>query len=235
MSKQTNKKLNVIIDIDNTIIHALYVSEWNEIKEKQSKLADFIRNHFQYVYMDDDFVVFLRPGYEEFLTFLFSNFNVAVWSAGTRSYVDWIVEHLVLKKPIQREDSIEYVTRPGAKLDFVYCSQHCKISKKTYKNGCQKDLKLIWYDPILGKVGYRETNTIIIDDLKDNVYSQGANSIHIPAFSVDKEDAHKDIVLSNLTKHLSKFIGKTNIRAIHDYRDMTTNPDHQDRGYSVIL
>ena len=68
--------------------------------------------------------------------------------AASKDYALYIVRNIIL-------------TKPGRKLDFIFFSYHCDISKKIYK-GSQKQLKLLWDEFKL--VGYNSNNTIIIDD-----------------------------------------------------------------------
>ena len=63
-------KINVILDLDSTLICA-------EPIESLPK-GDF--SEFKVYNMDDYYKVFERPYLQEFLDFLFANFNVSIWT-----------------------------------------------------------------------------------------------------------------------------------------------------------
>lgn len=213
MPASQRKANNIILDIDNTLLHALYMDDWLEIEEENPQVAKYLLNKYKHVKMDDDFMVFQRPGYDQFLQFLFSNFNVAVWSAGSPSYVEWIVNNMILKNTGKNTD------RKLAKLDFVYSSNECSMSNKTFKNACIKDLRLVW--KVFKNEGYKQNNTVIIDDLVDNTYAQGRNSIHVPGFCILGEEGSDILDLSQkeIMEYLKKRKPDTVLQKLQTYLD----------------
>ena len=172
-----SKRLNVFLDLDQTVICSEPTEEF-DFKLNRTKMKKFARHN-----MDSYYIVFERPGVQEFLDFLFSNFNVSVWTAATKDYALFIIDKVILQKP-------------DRKLDWIFFQYHCKISEKI-KDGT-KNLSMMW--DIYGINGYDETNTFIIDDY-DHVYNiQKDNCILLKPFEFHEEGSEKDTELNTIVK-----------------------------------
>ena len=117
----------IILDIDETLCHSIKNDE-----------EGYEQEIMEYIDMDDYFKVFLRPYYRVLLQFLFHYYDVAIWSAGTKQYVDFIVKKL------------EKISK--RKFKFVWSFDMCEKSIKEY--GVTKALELLKEYP----------NVLIIDD-----------------------------------------------------------------------
>lgn len=164
--------MNIILDLDSTVISSLDPSE-----KQPTGLKSYN--------MDGEFIVYERPGLQEFLDYLFAHFTVAVWTAASKSYALFIVEKILLQKP-------------GRKLAFVLYDYHGELSEKI--SDCPKDLTLVWNT----FTGFNKRNTIIIDDYEAVFGPQMCNSYPIPRFDADKPNASKDRELEKLRKKLEK-------------------------------
>src|SRR5579872_1957723 len=117
-----SKKINIILDLDNTLINSLTFKELTQMsKSKEDK--------FKHIDMDDLYRVFFRPHLQKFLDYLFENFNVSVWTSASLFYVSFIVDNIIL-------------TKPNRKLDLVLFAYHCSYSRKYLE--CTKDIKMLW-------------------------------------------------------------------------------------------
>ena len=96
----TKKKFNVFLDLDQTLISAEANDEFdfNNSKEKSKKFTSYD--------MDGYYIVFERPGLQDFLDYLFANFNVSIWTAASKDYAIFIIDKLYLK--IQKESWIGF-------------------------------------------------------------------------------------------------------------------------------
>ena len=116
----------VYLDLDNTLLHSIPSEEFHKkFKTKLDKdlLATKMNKTKVYDMKDDGksyYLVFERPYVQEFLDFLFENFSVNVWTAATKDYAAFIIEHLVLNN------------RKNRKLDYVFVNYHTKKSKNRY-------------------------------------------------------------------------------------------------------
>lgn len=155
LSLRKNDRNNIILDLDQTLISCESASKFN----KNNK----------YYYYREDKVIVERPHLQEFLDFLFDNFNVSVWSAASFEYCDMIIETIILKKK-------------NRKLDYLFHRDHCLVSKEL--TGIDKNLSLIWN--VWKLKGYLPCNTILIDDRLDLFPHQKDNYILIRDFHSDE-------------------------------------------------
>jgi len=182
-----NNKPSILLDLDQTLISAEYPNEINhgKYKDKEKK----IRHDDMYDGDEHIYTVYSRPNLQKFLDYLFKNFNVTIWTAASKDYALFIIDKIVLNN------------QPERKLDFIFFSYHCDISKKTKKYS--KELCTLW--DIHKIPGYSYQNTIILDDYKADVHKcQPNNCIIAPPFNFTKEDSEKDTFLIDLIPELDK-------------------------------
>lgn len=185
--------INVVLDLDNTLIYSIPF-------EKLKKKPKWVK-HFKYHYMNDDYVVFERPGLRPFLRWLFKNFNVTVWSAASPDYVEFIAKNIVEDKKKKSKRELEYVLN----------SENCEDSQKRYGDECIKNLQLLW--DVHDLKGYGPYNTLIIDDLKMVTGFQPNNSIRVKKF-ISRKESVKDNELKNVKKKLNTI--KKNFKNINN-------------------
>lgn len=191
----------VILDLDLTLIHAVPTSDiqkkYKDKVEMASKLSS-LKLHD----MEEDgksyYLVFERPGLQDFLDYLFKNFRVIVWTAATKAYAAFIIEKILL----QGKDR---------KIEFVFVHHHCKRSKRRYGNDNPKNLEMLMN---LYKIpDMKRTNTFIIDDHPDVKEKNGNMCISAPEYIALNEDtmelstiAHSDDFLQKLKVGLDKYL-----------------------------
>lgn len=181
-----DNKLNIILDLDNTLLSAIPSEEFPwEDKEIEEKAVKFDIHNMEHYY-----IIFERPHLQKFLDFIFDNFNVTIWSAASKNYVLFIVKNIILKKKNRH-------------LKNILFSYHCSKSKKMYKGGVKK-LKMLW--EIFDLTDYREDNTFIIDDLDNVKKIQPCNCYHIEEFEFFNKDSEKDKELLKLEKFLENLL-----------------------------
>jgi TFIIF-interacting CTD phosphatase-like protein len=175
-------KKNVFLDLDNTLISAEALTDFPFTQEGIKDKALKFRIHN----MDDYYIVFERPGVQEFLTYLFQNFRVSVWTAATKDYALFIIKHILLKDPKRQ-------------LDYILFSHQCDLSRRHFKSS--KDLRLVF--ELFRLEGYSPANTIIIDDLKEVHTAQPKNCIHLKAFEILEDNSENDDELSKVRQSLN--------------------------------
>ena len=169
------KRLNVVLDLDQTVISAEEMDTFKVNHEKMDK--------FKYHDMDGYYYVFERPDLQKFLDWLFANANVSIWTAASKDYALFIADKIILAKP-------------GRKIEWFFFSSHCKVSKK--KKRCIKDLSMLW--DIFNIEGFDSSNTVILDD-NDEVYSaQQHRVIKAPPFEYKDRNSHLDDWLMKVAK-----------------------------------
>ena len=178
LEKHKKEKIsNIILDLDETIISAIYYEDFNQNKEKMiKKLTSFTYHH-----MDKDYVITERPHIQKFLDFLFNNFNVSVWTAASKSYALFVIQNVILKN--------------NRKLDYILYNSHCDVSKTD--TGCIKNLEKLFHIH-----GYNKKNTLIIDDNLDVFSKQTNKIINIKPFVFFRDKSEKDNELIKIEKFL---------------------------------
>lgn len=182
--KVVRKDKNILLDLDNTLICSLSKEEErNEFKPRMKK--------FTWKNMDGYYKVFERPGLQDFLDFLFENFNVSIWTAASKSYALFIIEEFILKG------------HPERKLDYVLFSYHCKASKKCRKSQkhlemLKEEFKLLNYDP---------DKTFIIDDHPEVYGTQPLKCINVKPFEFTERRSYEDReLLTNVKPRLESLL-----------------------------
>ena len=186
MDTDSNKK-NIILDLDETLISAISTDEY-DIKKDDKKAFE----KFECKNMDNYYYVFYRPGLQKFLDYLFDNFNVSVWTAASKDYALFIIDKIILDNENNND----------RKLDYIFFSYHCDLSKKL-KNGI-KDLSILW--DVYKLPNYNSNNTLIIDDNPD-VHETGF-CIPIKEFVAIKDGSENDKEFEKIKKKLEKFKNK---------------------------
>ena len=182
-----SKKFNILLDLDQTLISAEALEEYDAVKNKAKS------EKFKSETMDEYYIVFERPGLQEFLTYLFDNFNVSIWTAASKDYALFIIDKFILNP-----------TKLGRKLDWIFFSYHCDISKKIKKGS--KMLDMMWNEYKID--GYNKDNTIILDDY-DEVYKiQPNNCIIAFAFEFTDDDSDKDRFMYDLKEAMKEAMKK---------------------------
>jgi TFIIF-interacting CTD phosphatase-like protein len=179
------KKINVLLDLDQTIISSEAEDEYDFKNKNKAK-------KFNFHDMEGYYIVFERPGLQKFLDYLFDNFNVSIWTAASKDYSLFIIDKIILQGKSNR------------KLDWVFFSYHCTLSKK--KNKFTKDLSIIWDDYKVD--GYTKYNTVIIDDYDEVFKTQPNNCIIAKPFEFISDKSEDDNYLDNLIKAFTKMKDK---------------------------
>jgi hypothetical protein len=160
-------RMNVILDLDSTIIHSVEPNECIYLD------PDF-QNSFDYKDMIGYVRIFGRPHLQYFLDYLFENFDVSVLTAADYGYGWFIIQNFLLIKPER-------------KLKYFMHNYHTEMADEIY--GKHKDLRMC-YD-IFQLQNMSHNNTVILDD-HPKVYSANSlNTIPAPAFLVMNEKTLK--------------------------------------------
>jgi len=177
-------KLNVILDLDNTIINAV---------DTRDVIKVFNNSGLESVDWPPLFRIYARPHLQEFLDFLFANFNVSVFTAADKDYALYIVDKFI------------YKDHPERKLNIFFFRYHVEKSHREYKG--VKDLRILW--DMFQVPGFYPCNTVIIDDLDQVAKTNPYNCIPIDAFHVVDDDgnynpnAYKDDELIRIKEKLT--------------------------------
>ena len=192
MNPPKKKKLNVFLDLDETLIFSIDIRTKNKTKFIPIEIDKFTSHNF-----DDVYIVLERPGLQDFLDWLFLNFNVSIWSAASADYVDFIKKNVIIGK---------YKNR---KIELTLHSKHCDKSQKYYGDDHIKKLDMLW--DIYQLPNHKPNNTILLDDLCSNLRSQPENCIRVKKFLGSPDDNVLKKVKQKLKDVLTHFDKKQKI------------------------
>ena len=162
----TSQKIHVVLDLDQTLIHALTKNEYDALPAEE-KSRYFVKH-----VMDEYYIIHERPGVQKFLDYIFANFKVSVWTAASKDYAVFVIDNVIL-------------TKPDRKLEYVFFSHHCEMSKKYYKGLKQLDMLSEKFHLPMGQ-------TFIVDDNNEVHGPQPNRCVHIPEFDVTTGTGHED-------------------------------------------
>ncbi len=158
-------RMNVLLDLDNTLIHTLEQDERKQVPLSFQSQFDFKDIHAY------GMRVYARPGLQDFLDYLFDNFNVSVFTAAEQEYALFIVNNFIL-------------TKPTRKLNYIFFRYHVDMALKRFKG--MKDLRLLF--DVFRLPNIYPCNTVIVDDLPDVLSSNPKHAINIASFDVAKDN-----------------------------------------------
>jgi len=168
-------RMNIILDLDSTIINSLspkelkYASESFQEKFTHYDMKDTKTNVLYYR-------VFERPYLQMFLDYLFSNFDVSVFTAADKDYALFIADTIIKNGT------------KGRRLKHFLFGYHSELSENYYHS--PKDLRILWDVFSIGN--FLPCNTVIIDDLEDVWKNNPYNSIRAPRFELLNEKTNKE-------------------------------------------
>jgi hypothetical protein len=176
-------KLNCILDLDNTLISSISYKEMESEKVKQ-RLEN---TNLVYYDMPGYYHIYLRPHLQKFLDYVFKNFNVTVWTAGSQDYASFIINKIIKGR------------RKNRKLKLFLYDKNCEESQKLYSHSSPKDLKYVYNFP-----GFKECNTFIVDDLKAVSKVNPHQTIRADYFDAKALGAEKDDFLLWVIEKMKK-------------------------------
>ena len=184
-------KINIYLDLDETLIYSYGPRSGKKLDINTIKPTPINFENLYYIVQ--------RPGLQDFLDWLFENFNVSVWSAASPDYVKFIVDNIIIGKDINR----------CKKLKRVLDSDYCAKSQRIYGDDCLKKLAMLW--DYFKLPNHNENNTILLDDLGLNIKAQPENSIRIKKFHGEQTDNELEKIKKKLENILNNFKDKKRI------------------------
>lgn len=149
------KQKLLILDLDETLIHT---------SEKKT-------DNFEYIYDHDGHKYYIakRPELDRFIDSVGRYYEIGIWTAGNKKYMDFIVSKILSKRP-----RIMYHKNM---TDIEWISKKDNIAKTT------KRLEKLWK-----RTHYDKSNTVVIDDNPETFSKNSANGIEIKPWEGDIND-----------------------------------------------
>lgn len=178
-------KLNLVLDLDNTLISSISINEMKRISNIKNRKLDF-------KVMEKYYNVYYRPHLKKFLDYAFKNFHITIWTAASRDYATFIIDN-ILMEPSHPNLS------PKRQLKMFLYDDNCDQSQEFYDNRSPKDLRYLY-----NFEGYHPCNTIIMDDLPDVYDANPKQTLSAVYFDAKKKDSDKDDFLIYAISELEK-------------------------------
>jgi hypothetical protein len=186
MANVCEKKLHVILDIDETLVYFIkkcfLPHSWDkhlkEVEEKAIEGEEAAREaetkKYDIHHDKKNGLLFIRPHIRCFLKWLFTNCHVYLWTWSDEEYARDMSELLI---------GLVNEKYPGTyKFERLFAEEVAEAAGCI--EGNSKDLNYLWYD--LKVPGMHEYNTILIDDLPNNTINSSniGNSITVNPFAL---------------------------------------------------
>lgn len=185
MNYKNNNKILLILDVDETLIHA---TEKKLVQKSDFKIFDY------YVYR--------RPFLDHFLNLIKDDFLIAIWSSASDEYVNEVV-----KRIIPHDIHLEFIwgrSRCTYKRN-IQTDEFGYYDSETHNHYHYiKPLKK------LKKRGYDLNKILIVDDTPHKSKDNYGNAIYPIPFIGDSTDSE----LLLLSQYLKSFLSSNNIRSI---------------------
>lgn len=179
----SERKIDLILDLDNTLIYSTNIN--------RKKIFNY-----RYSVLPDEYRIYHRPYLQEFLDYAFARFNVTIWTAGSKEYAFFIYENILKHRLPYEMDGILCVENPERKIKNIFYNVSCDESQEKYSNETMKDLRYL-YDT----KKYFPCSSIIVDDRPEVAKVNTNNAIKISAFFAYKEE--DDTGLLNVIRKLN--------------------------------
>ena len=205
------KKLNCFLDLDQTLICSEEDLNTASSGHSPPNLGKYTEKAKKFTSKDMEgyYTVFERPGLQKFLDYLFANFNVSVWTAASKDYALFIIEHILLVGK-----------KKERKLDWIFFSYHCDLSKRI-KNG-SKDLRMVWEEFKLD--GHSVDDTFLFDDNPEVLQNNGLrNCVFVEEFEFMDKGSENDSFLRRVTPELKKMQNSSSSSLAEAVNDALSN------------
>lgn len=178
-------KINLVLDLDNTLISSISMKEMKRLKNIKSR-------KLQYKDMDSYYRVFYRPHLKKFLDYAFKNFDVTVWTAASMDYAAFIIDNILFEGKRKND-------KTNRQLKMFLYDDNCEQSQNMYDRDSPKDLRYLYHFE-----GFHPCNTIIMDDLYEVYQANPKQTLRAVYFDAKKEVSEKDTFLLEAIKKLEE-------------------------------
>lgn len=157
--------VNIILDLDETLIHTAKIS--NAFSKRLAESVDF-----WFKINDQYFWILKRPGLSVFIDFVYRHFTVGIWTAAERDYAREVCRNILTNDQI-------------SKTKFIYSRNFCYLDSNIQPINFTKPLEKIYQTH---PTSHNQMNTIMIDNNSHVMRYNHHNGIHVPDFTGDPND-----------------------------------------------
>jgi TFIIF-interacting CTD phosphatase-like protein len=174
-------RTQLLLDLDNTLICSEIVQDFpfNDDDMKRHALKHTFHN------LDGEYILFERPGLQEFLDYACENFDVSIWTAACKDYALFIIKNCIL-------------TKPNRRIHYFFFRTHCSLSKALYNESLSDNIEAVKCIKMLEDVfkipQFMDNKVLILDDLEDVYYTQPDKCIGIKPFEITEKDDDNELM-----------------------------------------
>ena len=204
--KKKKKKYNIILDIDETLCTSVFNLSDNKLKT--FNVSNIV--NLSISAKKKDSLIFNRPYLLFFLNYLVNNYNVSIWSAGTKKQAMGILDSL----PEKIKNAFKFIMvrhkLDTHKITYVNLKNNKKYTFPNLKTRPLKPMDFLFEHKDF-KNTYKKDNTLLIDDNSYHKSISPDNVILIPEYTYNSPN---DIVLLKLVKWFKKNMSKNSNKDI---------------------
>ena len=197
--KKHRSKLNVIFDIDDTLIHS-----YNDYPDQRLRTNGIAENTEYGLFKSKNgapFIYFIRNYTPLLLNYCLENFNVGIWSVGGYNYIIPLLKELLTENQYKKLNLII----SSKKRNDKYVEYYDDKNKQTFKIDMLNDKPIKPLEYLFDNYkNFNAKNTILIDDSSFNISVNPLNSIYVPKYCLKESDNYLFKVYQWLDKHGKK-------------------------------
>jgi hypothetical protein len=210
--KQKTAKINVIFDLDATLINSVFIETIYGNQEPDLQLTSLGPHRLVIIpgkkttTGQSNNIMFYRPFTVELLEYLNKHplVDISVWSAGEQKYVEDICR-VLFGADWKKKLKIVISRKASAPKYTSIISQSGEIFDSDFENKSIKDLDVLFNHVRWGQI-FTRRNTILIDDAAEHyLMNKGQNIIHVPGWDGINSC---DTVLLELQQWFEKILGQ---------------------------
>lgn len=215
--KNSSDKLNVIFDIDETLIKSIFSDD-----EKRN-FIEGVSHNTEYNLMKTkngiSFIYFIRNYFYLLFNYCIENFNVGIWSNGNVKYIEPLLKKLLTKIQYNKLTIIIGRNNKTDKfIEYIDLKTNNKFKINLINNKLSKPLSYLFNTNPYSKT-FNSKNTILIDDTPSNISINPENSIYIPQYCLKNNDNYLFNVYQWLKKNKKKRDIRYTNKSIFTYKD----------------
>jgi hypothetical protein len=195
-----NKRPILLFDLDETLINTVNIDSMKFNKKEIKFIIELcIENTIEYIYdKDNNDIIFKRPGLDSFLDWIYSNFNIGVFTKGVPDYATFICKNIIDTK-IRRKLFKNQLIFIGTRID-------CNEINEKYNNNFNEsdnynDKRLSYISSL-----FPDRYLILIDNRKIIGLGQENQFLKIEDFDIFNKNLYQDVELERIKRILSEFL-----------------------------
>ena len=195
----------VVLDLDQTLIHSIPLPQAHQ-GTTAARLKHYAQEagiHHRRATMPGQFVVYARPGLDEFLENVMAHCDVVIFTMASLGYAWWVIRTFILgsKAASRRKRILAVLTEPQCALSQAHAK--AKGLPRSYTAASSPKWLSYLFDRH-PELGLDPKRTVFLDDLESVQQANPEHAIFTPPFDVLKPGSGQDRYLWSVQGELVK-------------------------------